>query len=55
MFRGINFREHSFTYKFVARDQSESDTIKNIIESFRFHMLPSNAIGGSGTTLQFSF
>ena len=55
IFRGIGFREHGFQYKFVARNQSESDTLKNIIEAFRFHMLPSNAIGGSGTTVGLAF
>ena len=28
IFRGIGFREHGFQYKFVARNQSESDTLK---------------------------
>ncbi len=55
IFRGVGFREHGFQYKFVARNQSESDTLKNIIEAFRFHMLPSNAIGGSGTTVGLAF
>ena len=55
IFRGIGFREHGFQYKFVARNQSESDTLKNIIEAIRFHMLPSNAIGGSGTTVGLAF
>ena len=55
VFRGINFREHQFTYKFVARDQSESDTIKNIILTLRKHMLPSNAIGGSGKSPGLAF
>ena len=55
VFRGINFREHQFTYKFVARDQSESDTIKKIIKTFQYHMLPSNDIGGSGKTVGLAF
>ena len=55
VFRGINFRDHAFTYKFVARDQSESNSIKGIIEAFRFHMLPSNVIGGAGTTAGLAF
>tara|TARA_E500000178_G_scaffold177429_1_gene176155 strand:- start:2686 stop:3825 length:1140 start_codon:yes stop_codon:yes gene_type:complete len=55
VFRGINFREHQFTYKFVARDQSESDTIKQIIKTFQFHMLPSNDVGGSGKTVGLAF
>tara|TARA_B100001057_G_scaffold391099_1_gene399236 strand:- start:248 stop:1378 length:1131 start_codon:yes stop_codon:yes gene_type:complete len=55
VFRGINFREHQFTYKFVARDQSESDTIKQIILTLRKHMLPSNAIGGSGKSPGLAF
>lgn len=55
VFRGVNFREHQFTYKFVARDQSESDTIKKIIKTFQYHMLPSNDIGGSGKTVGLAF
>jgi hypothetical protein len=46
VFQGVGFRSHSFTYKFIARNQDESDTIKNIINTFKYFMLPSFA-GGS--------
>lgn len=46
VFQGMGFRSHQFTYKFMARNQDESDTVKNIINTFKYYMLPSFA-GGS--------
>ena len=40
IFTGVNFRSHTFTYKFSPRDASESATIKNIITRFKKHMHP---------------
>ena len=40
VFKGIGFKEHSFNYKFVARNQEESDTIQAICRQFRDNMLP---------------
>jgi len=40
LFKGVGFREHSFTYKFVARNSEESEQIKKIINTFKFHMHP---------------
>ena len=47
VFQGVGFRSHQFTYKFIARNQDESDVIKNIINTFKFFMLPSFAGGSS--------
>jgi hypothetical protein len=51
VFQGSNFREHQFTYKFIARNQSESDTLKRIIKRFESYMLPSYA--GQGLLLEY--
>ena len=40
LFKGVGFREHSFTYKFVARNSEESQTIQSIINTFKYHMHP---------------
>ena len=40
IFTGVNFRSHTFTYKFSPRDSGESTTIKNIIRRFKKHMHP---------------
>ena len=40
LFKGVGFREHSFTYKFVARNSEESEQIKKIINTFKYHMHP---------------
>jgi|SRR5210317_1283372 hypothetical protein len=51
VFNGVGFRTHSFTYNFIARNQQESDLIKEIIDSFSYHMLPSYTAG----TLAFQY
>lgn len=45
VFQGVGFRQHAFSYKFIARNQAESDTIKDIINSFKYAMLPSYEAG----------
>jgi len=45
VFQGVGFRQHSFSYKFIARNQQESDVIKDIINSFKYAMLPSYEAG----------
>jgi hypothetical protein len=40
LFTGVNFREHSFQYKFVPRSQAESDALREIIYAFKYHMAP---------------
>jgi hypothetical protein len=45
VFEGVGFRTHQFTYKMIARNQQESDVIKNIINTFKYNMLPSYTAG----------
>ena len=45
VFQGVGFRTHAFQYKFIARNQTESDVIKNIIYAFQYAMLPSYTAG----------
>tara|TARA_R110000772_G_scaffold7228_3_gene24732 strand:+ start:345 stop:1475 length:1131 start_codon:yes stop_codon:yes gene_type:complete len=45
VFQGVGFRVHSFQYKFIARNQDESNVIKNIIYAFQYAMLPSYTAG----------
>lgn len=45
VFQGVGFRTHAFQYKFIARNQVESDVIKNIIYAFKYAMLPSYTAG----------
>jgi hypothetical protein len=40
LFEGVKFREFEFNYKLIARERSESDSIKEIINLLRFHMHP---------------
>lgn len=51
LFEGVGFREHQFSYKFIARSQEESVMIDNIIKSFEFHMHPNYKAG----TLAFDY
>ena len=51
VFQGVGFRTHAFNYKFIARNQQESDVIKDIIYSFKYAMLPSYTAG----TLAFQY
>ena len=46
LFTGVNFRSHSFAYKFVPKSRDESDTLRDIIQKFKFHMAPGYAAGG---------
>jgi hypothetical protein len=40
IFTGVNFREHNFNYKLVAKSKKESDTIRDMIRNFKYHMSP---------------
>lgn len=50
LFKGITFKEHSFNYKFIPRDEKESEDIQELCREFRFHMLPGYALGGFAYT-----
>lgn len=43
VFNGVGFKEHSFNFKFVARNEYESRQIQAICKIFRHHMLPAYA------------
>jgi hypothetical protein len=47
LFEKPNFKSHSFTWKLVPTDYNESITIRNIIRTFQYHMLPgvSDSVG----------
>lgn len=45
VFQGVGFRTHSFTYKFIARNGQESNAIRDIINTFKYAMLPSYEAG----------
>ena len=40
IFQGVGFKEHSFNFKFIARNEYESRQIQAICKIFRHHMLP---------------
>lgn len=41
MFQNVNFRSHSFNYKFVPKNQDEQNKANRIVKLLKFHMLPS--------------
>ena len=52
LFEKPNFKSHSFTWKLVPKDYDESITIRDIIRTFQYHMLPGVS---EGIGLFFSF
>ncbi len=40
VFEGVNFRQHSFQYKLIAKNKKESDALRDLIRNFKFHMAP---------------
>jgi len=40
LFKGINFRKHSFSFELFAKSPKESGQIRRIINRFRYNMLP---------------
>jgi hypothetical protein len=47
LFEKPNFKTHSFTWKLVPTDYDESITIRDIVRTFQYHMLPgvSDSVG----------
>ena len=45
LFNGVKFREFKLKYKLIAKEKSESDEIKQIIEQFEYHMHPALDLG----------
>mgnify|MGYP000182512953 CR=1 FL=1 len=50
LFKGVDMREHSFTYKFIARNAGESIAIQKIIAALKYHMHPGYFAGSLGFT-----
>lgn len=49
IFRGVDFRNFQYTFRFVPFTLSDCDTIKEIITIFRKWALPSGPAGGGGS------
>jgi len=47
MFRGIGRRTFSFTFTFIPKDRKESNTVNNIINTFKLHMHPDFVAGST--------
>lgn len=45
LFKGVDMREHSFTYKFIARNAEESIALQKIISAYKYHMHPEYVAG----------
>ena len=51
LFRGVDFRTYSFSFKFFPYTEKDSDVIHNIIKTLRGNSLPDYASEGSSTFL----
>jgi hypothetical protein len=40
IFQGVNFRNHSFSFKLIARNKTEAEEIKEIVNFFKRAMMP---------------
>lgn len=50
IFTGVGKKNHTFNFKFIAKNAGESSQIQNIINAFRENMLPSYEYGKFGLT-----
>jgi len=46
LFTGVDFRDHSFSWKLSPKNRQESDTIRDIIRMMRFYSHPEFVAGG---------
>jgi hypothetical protein len=53
LFKSPAFKTHTFSWKMAPNNQSESNAVRNIINMFRRHMLPSLAPSTGGTLLTY--
>ncbi len=51
LFQAPSFKHHTFTWKFIPTNQKDADTLKYIINKFRYHSLPDVNQAASGGTL----
>ena len=40
VFTGVGFRKHNFQYKLIAKNEKESEAIRDMIRNFKYHMAP---------------
>lgn len=40
LFQTVDFRSFTFKYRFLPKNQKEADTVKEIIDTFKYHMHP---------------
>lgn len=55
VFQGVDFRTHQFQYKFMAKNQTESDRLKHMINTFRYYMLPEYEFGTERAGFAFKY
>jgi hypothetical protein len=48
LFEGIDFREYQMSFTFTPYSKQEAETVKKIIELFKFHAAPQIVTGGAG-------
>jgi hypothetical protein len=47
LFKGVNLRKHTFTWRMIAYNQSESNKLENMVTQFKQAALPSRTSGGN--------
>jgi len=40
LFKNPNFKKHQFSWSFIPKNESESEILRKIVETFKYHMLP---------------
>jgi hypothetical protein len=53
LFQSPNFKKHSFSWKLAPNNAQESNTVKDIINSFKSNMLPALSGNAGGTLLTY--
>ncbi len=53
LFQAPSFKHHTFTWKFIPKNQKDADTLKFIINKFRYHSLPDLSMATGGTLLRY--
>lgn len=53
LFKQPNFKQHQFSWKLTPNNQEESNTIRDIILTFKSNMLPAMAPSAGGTLLKY--
>jgi hypothetical protein len=52
-FQGVGFRPFDFTFRFIARDQTDVKTIQNILSAFRSYSKPTFKEGSQGSIFKY--